>query len=340
MSRLEIVPVDPHDHGLFEAWYAAHAEAMRFGRGEHADVAQLPEVRAALAAESRGRRQLAFAGLDDGTVVTGGWMELPLLDNLKRVELQVFTPPALRRRGHASQMLEHLIGVATAEGRTILGAEVRWPYAGGSAEQLAGVSFARAHGFELAIEEVQRMLTLPVPEARLDELAAHAAERHPSYSLRSWVGPVPDDLLQGWAELSASLDTEAPTGDLAIEVAAVDLDAVREAEAIQARQGRRSVNAVALDEAGAVVAYTQLMTTEHEPDRAYQYGTLVRRSHRGHRLGLALKVAAMRLLQAEFPAVRRVLTWNAEVNEHMIAVNEAMGFEPTERLGEFQRILG
>ena len=30
-------------------------------------------------------------------------------------------------------------------------------------------------------------------------------------------------------------------------------------------------------------------------------------------------------------------TWNAEVNEHMIGINERLGFRPVERMGEFQK---
>ena len=61
------------------------------------------------------------------------------------------------------------------------------------------------------------------------------------------------------------------------------------------------------------------------------------RAHRGHRLGLAVKIANLRQLQDERPDLRQLTTFNAEVNEHMIGVNERMGFEPVERLGEFQK---
>jgi RimJ/RimL family protein N-acetyltransferase len=89
-----------------------------------------------------------------------------------------------------------------------------------------------------------------------------------------------------------------------------------------------------------VVAYSDLATTVHEPGRAYQWGTLVDPAHRGHRLGLAVKVANLRLLQEERPDVARLTTYNAEVNSHMIGVNEAMGFRPIARLGDFQKMLG
>ena len=48
--------------------------------------------------------------------------------------------------------------------------------------------------------------------------------------------------------------------------------------------------------------------------------------HRGHRLGLLLKLAMMELLAATEPQLERIVTWNAQSNEHMIAVNEALGY--------------
>lgn len=148
---------------------------------------------------------------------------------------------------------------------------------------------------------------------------------------------MPDELLAGWAVLSASIMTEAPLGTLDLEPEAVDEDAVREDEEVIAYQGRTKFNTVALDAAGAVVAYTDLVTTIHEPGRAYQWGTLVRGADRGHRLGLAVKVANLQLLQHERPDLSLLMTYNADVNTAMIAVNERFGFAPVARRGEFQK---
>jgi hypothetical protein len=143
-----------------------------------------------------------------------------------------------------------------------------------------------------------------------------------------------------WAELDASLDTEAPIGELDIEPQVADIVAVREDERIKERQGRLSLHAVALRPDGRLAAYTELIVPTLDPDVVYQWGTLVRREDRGHRLGVAVKVANLRQLQALRPQARRLVTYNAESNDHMIAVNEALGFVPTERLGEFQKRLG
>ena len=340
MSDLEIARLDPFDPVAFDAWYAAYLAAERADPDGVAAPLMLEEVRALLKDAGTRRWASGWTGTVNGRVVVAGRLGTPLLDNLDRADLSVDVVPDERRRGFGTAMLRRLEQEARERGRTLLNAEASWPYAAGSdGNGQAGREFARSLGYALALGDVKRILRLPVPGGLLDDLAAEAAPHHAAYTLRSWVGPVPDALLDGWAALTATLETEAPTGDLEVEPEHIDAAVVREAEALVARQGRRKFNTVALDETGAVVAYTDIATTAHEPDRAYQWGTLVRRDARGHRLGLAVKVANLRLLQASCPDLRRLTTYNAEVNPHMVAVNDRLGFVPVARLGEFQKRL-
>ena len=55
-----------------------------------------------------------------------------------------------------------------------------------------------------------------------------------------------------------------------------------------------------------------------------------------HRLGMIAKVVNLRTLRAQEPAVRMNDTFNAEVNAHMIAINEAMGFRAVDRWANWQ----
>ncbi len=48
--------------------------------------------------------------------------------------------------------------------------------------------------------------------------------------------------------------------------------------------------------------------------------------HRGHRLGMLLKVANLQELAHYAPEAPLVFTFNAEENRHMLNVNEAVGF--------------
>jgi GNAT superfamily N-acetyltransferase len=154
------------------------------------------------------------------------------------------------------------------------------------------------------------------------------------------VGRVPTELEVGWADLVSHLMVEAPTGDMERERESADVEELRRRQATIEAQGRTLFNTVALDGDGWPVAYSNLATSVHDPDNAFQWGTLVRREHRGHRLGLAVKVANLRLFRAADPVATRLRTWNAEVNSHMVGVNERLGFRPVERLGEFQKRLG
>jgi GNAT superfamily N-acetyltransferase len=78
---------------------------------------------------------------------------------------------------------------------------------------------------------------------------------------------------------------------------------------------------------GRLVALTELSLSKHSPGQAWQQITVVHPDHRGHRLGLAVKLANLDLLAERAPDVRLVVTGNAAVNKPMIAVNEMMGFE-------------
>ncbi|MGZ4492490.1 MAG: GNAT family N-acetyltransferase, partial [Nocardioidaceae bacterium] len=48
-------------------------------------------------------------------------------------------------------------------------------------------------------------------------------------------------------------------------------------------------------------------------------------AHRGHRLGLLLKIEMLRWVAAVRPEVRATETWNSTANHHMLAVNERLG---------------
>jgi len=74
----------------------------------------------------------------------------------------------------------------------------------------------------------------------------------------------------------------------------------------------------------------------YDPGVVYQWDTLVLPAHRGHRLGLALKVANLRTVQDAHPERTDVRTFNADANTYMVAVNEAIGFTAVEYVGEWQ----
>jgi hypothetical protein len=68
-----------------------------------------------------------------------------------------------------------------------------------------------------------------------------------------------------------------------------------------------------------------LCVHELRPGIAAQEDTSVLAPHRGHRLGLRLKLAMLDWLRVERPDVTHVDTWNVPGNAPMIAINDALG---------------
>ena len=77
---------------------------------------------------------------------------------------------------------------------------------------------------------------------------------------------------------------------------------------------------------GDLAALTQVCVDPAMPGWGFQELTAVARPHRGHRLGLLLKLAMLDRLAAREAQVTRIVTGNADGNEHMIAINEQLGF--------------
>ena len=132
------------------------------------------------------------------------------------------------------------------------------------------------------------------------------------------------------------MSVDAPTGELDWEPEVWDAARIRELEELIAGQRRtRLVTAVRHQESGRLVGFSSLGFSQMQPDLAYQWDTLVLRAHRGRRLGMVAKTANLRQLLREVPQARRLVAWNAESNTHMVAINDALGFQPVERVAEW-----
>jgi hypothetical protein len=77
---------------------------------------------------------------------------------------------------------------------------------------------------------------------------------------------------------------------------------------------------------GEVGGHTMVVTQPRQPQFGFQADTAVARHHRGHRLGLLLKIDMMRWLAVAEPQLKIIETWNNVDNTFMINVNEALGY--------------
>ncbi|GID13737.1 GNAT family N-acetyltransferase [Actinocatenispora rupis] len=286
----------------------------------------------------RARRWVAES---DGRVVATMILSFQEVDNLDNVELDLVVHPGFRRRGIGTALHDLAVREARAAGcRRLMSESVR-ALPGGPASDGAGSLFARTTGATLAQTEVRRRLDVSTVDrtglaARIAALTTDAA----GYTLLGWCGAAPDDTVEGLAALQSRFLSEAPLGDLAWEPQQVDVARRRAGERSFAARGRVRYETVARHDAtGEIVAWTDVNRYHRPADVWFQDITLVLPEHRGHRLGLLVKLANLAQVLDGEPAVA-VHTWNAEENAHMIAINEEMGFRAVDAWDAWQLDLG
>ena len=326
--------IDPHDAEAFDAWYDVHRAAQDEGREFPVTWAR-EEMRVGLLADSPYWDKELWAVRDDAGAIAGTlYLELPMKENTTVVSGSIGVRTDLRRRGYGTVLARTLQERAVAHGRTVLQSEIDLPLDG---SQTPGQAFAVANGLTVANVEVHRILELPLAEDFLAGLAAKAAEHHQDYQLVSWQDRCPDEYVDAYAALQATFNLEAPQGELEVEAQVYDAARVRVTEKQSLDQGRHGWITVAVAPDGTLAGHTELYVGVHDPLNAYQWGTLVSPAHRGHRLGLALKVRNHTELQRSHSERRIVHTWNAEQNTPMNAVNAELGYRPVELASELQR---
>ncbi len=287
---------------------------------------------------------LGYLGTESGlnTPVVLGDLRLPLLDNVDNAVVNVCTRPAFRRCGHGTAMLRHVTTRARMHSRTRLIGDICEPLPLGApaslSNQPAGVLFATRAGARPVTSEVRRLLRIEErDDAQLSRLKEDAAAHSTDYSLIQWEGPAPAEFIDDLVVLNSRMTIDAPLEELDWEPELWTPDRYREREQRVAASGQVVLCTAARHEpSGQIVALTDIGVASAQPDIAYQWATIVLPSHRGHRLGMLVKLANLEFLRTRRPAVQMLNTWNAAINDHMVAINEAIGFRAVERWREWQ----
>ncbi len=253
-------------------------------------------------------------------------------DNPGVVFLSLQTHPEHRDRGVGEALLDRAVDRARAEGRIrLLGEAWLDSYQAG---------FWERHGFTVAsIAANRRLVIAELDQARLTELLSEAEAASADYELVDLPNPAPEHLVPDLLAVHTAIN-DAPLDDLQIDD---DQWPVERFHAYQQAMSARKIRLHRLlarrTSDGALGGHTVVCVEEDRPQVAWQEDTAVISSHRGHRLGLRLKVAMLRRLAASEPQLHHIDTWNAESNTHMIAVNDAIGCQVVGRGMVVQRDL-
>jgi GNAT superfamily N-acetyltransferase len=292
-----------------------------------------------LAGDFYGERRELWSLESNGRVVAVGEIALPIHDNLSSASVDLRVDPPSRGRGHGRRLLECLLSRVGDHSRSRIFFEVGEalpPEPGGGPDfTVTGNRLARHTGARPVQSDIRRLLDLT------EQAAVRTRRVRPGpaggYSLVQWQDHTPEELLDDLAALHARMSTDPPLGAMDWEPEVWNAARVRERDATARRRGRWvMVTAARHDPSGRLAGYTDIEVSSLSPQVAYQFDTIVAPEHRGHGLGLAMKLANLQRLRDSEPATRYVNTWNAASNVHMVAINEALGFRPVERWWEWQ----
>ncbi|OLT53144.1 hypothetical protein BJF88_13055 [Cellulosimicrobium sp. CUA-896] len=288
-------------------------------------------------------------------VVGRSMVSMPLEGGTHVALVHVAVRPEHRRRGVGTALWEDALAITRDAGRHVVQGDSSFapepPPGPGALEaptgsgrvprDAAATRFVLRRGFTL--EQVQRhsVLDLPVPAARLDPLRAAATERGADYRVHVWTDDVPERWLDQVAVLETRMSTDAPNAGLEVEEDPWDAQRVRTTVQDVHDRGQGFVIAAAEHvPTGTLAGFSMVTYPLDKPAVVYQEDTLVLREHRGRSLGMLVKVAVLDELARSRPTARRVHTWNAQENDHMLAINVALGFAPTSVDAEWQLRLG
>lgn len=296
--------------------------------------------------------RVLFGARVDGRIVGRGTFESPTEGDATSTAWSIVqVHPEYAGRGIGRALADRVEEHARARGRVRIhcytgatetpGERLVPPTGFGSLPALARETrFLLARGY--TFEQVNRgsILRLPVDPALFAERLAAAEARAAGYRVHTWERVAPERWIEDLALCATRMSTDAPSGGLDEDENLWTPERWRDQEREQADSPRVILfAAVEHVESGRVVGYTEL-SVPPEPDRPADQGdTIVIREHRGHRLGMLLKLANIAALAARFPQSPAILTFNAEENRPMLDVNEAVGFVPYTYEGSWQKVL-
>ena len=329
---MDIREIDKHDEVALRAWWDCGHETSLERPYDFWPPWVLSRV--ALPRPNPEQHVTLLSAYDDaGAVVGSALLQLPLADNPRVAYADLFVPPPLRRRGTGTALLAEVERLARAGGRSVLLVEVFT--APGSESD--GSRFGLARGFAVASTEHQKVLDLPASEPGWPALQEWVDERRDGYRIVEWGNTAPDDLLDDYAALVSGFIDQIPLGDLDLESSEWTPERIRANEERIIALGRDDFHAAALTPEGRLCGVTDLRLVRADPRVAHVGITNVLDGHRGHRLGVAMKLAAQRSLRAAYPACELLVTDNAGVNAPMNAVNDRLGYRVVEDLLELQK---
>lgn len=188
-----------------------------------------------------------------------------------------------------------------------------------------------------ALEQVYRVSVVALADLPdLDDRLAAAEAASADYEMVRWLGDTPGEHREAMCRLYERMSTDAPVGGLAWEPEVWDEARLAEFERTVQDGGRMLLTVAARELATGELGGFSTLILPRSGATARQHDTLVTKPHRGHGLGMRMKLDNLARLRQVRPELVRIVTWNAEENRPMLSVNEASGFLPVAYEAQWQ----
>jgi GNAT superfamily N-acetyltransferase len=341
MTHFEIVRVDPSDHTLVQSWLKVQQTAEEL---DNPGLRPWNPMRplTSLVLSSADTRNEHWVAVRDGRVLGRLDISLSDLDNTHLAGINLSVLPDERRRGVGSALLRHAEERAAEDGRSTVSSWIPVPGPGNESITEVGAAFAVSKGYGKSLECAIRVCDLDaVDESSLDRLWEEAWKRAEGFELVAFEGAPPEDVIDDMAYLHSRMYTDMPLGEWDLQEAAIDRERLLDWSRQRRQRGELHLQVAARhNESGAIAGFTEIIVEGGEELHCVQGDTIVDPRFRGHRLGTVLKIANQRRIREWRPKMRHVWTGNALSNEHMISINEAVGYRIDCHEVVFQKKLG
>ena len=287
-------------------------------RAEHADTDRKRSYQLVAEVESlEGARMIA--GLAE--------LQLPLAENTDTQEIDLVVYPAWRGKGIGTMLTDALRDIMAHEGRPMASGHALTHVDSTQEEnELPAVRIATRLGLKKVATGLVSTVSLPLDRDLVEDLHVEVEASLGKYRIITWEGDVPEEHMGQWCVLLNQLFADAPAEDSTLARPEYDEERVRAIEAQSAGRGYRRLTAVALAPNGTFAGTSYVMFREDGSRLGEQAMTLVMPEHRGHNLGLALKLMTHRLLTETESKVDVLRTYTNHTNTYMNAVNERLGY--------------
>lgn len=290
-----------------------------------------------------------FVARRDGRAVGALQLTAPTEPGATELEFDLGVLPEERGRGVEDALMRVLLAEAADLGRRSVqtytvqrpdarGARLASPTGFGTVTEDVHTRLLSGYGFRL--QQVERNSAFDLqqePDTVRTLLADAQAVAGDAYRLLTWTAPTPEAHRAGFAHVLSRMATDVPTGGMTLTEEHWDAERViRRDSRMQSGGLTVSVTAVEHVPSGTLVAYNELTIDADRTRPIDQWGTLVLREHRGHRLGTIVKCANILRVREMVPEAPFISTFNAEENRPMLDVNEAIGFRPLTVAGAWQ----